>query len=144
MFAKLDVKQWLIASVAVFVAMIVMGYILHDQILTSLYQFTSEKGLTRTAEEMGAWSHYEYIAYAVFALLFTFVFSLGLEAKPGLGQGIRYGVYAGLLIYLAPILLLQAFTLFPRPLLIWWFLGGLVQCIVSGIIVGMMYKGKTK
>ena len=144
MFAKLDVKQWLIASVAVFVGMIVMGYILHYSILSSVYQFASERGVTRTAEDISAWSKYQYLAYAIFALLFTFVYAQGVEAKPALGQGLRYGLWVGLLIYLAPILLLQAFTLLPRPLLLWWFFGGWVQCIISGVIVGLLYKGKPK
>jgi hypothetical protein len=79
---------------------------------------------------------------AVFELLFTFVYSHGCEGKPGLGQGFRYGLYLGLLIHLTPILLLQAFTLLPRTLLMGWFLGGWIQYIISGVIVGMLYKGK--
>ena len=138
MSSKLNVKQWVIASIAVFVGMSILEFILHGVILSSWYAETPQ--YWRPQEEMMGMMGWMYLGYAFYALLFTMIYSKGYEGKPGLGEGIRYGFWVGLLVHLPKMFVLHAVYPYPGKILVTWMVGGLVESLILGAIVAMLYK----
>ena len=140
MGSKLNVKQWIIASIAVFIAMSILEFIVHAVLLQSWYVEYPQYWRPE-AEMMGlmGWMH---LGYAIFALLFTLIYSKGYEGKPGVGEGIRYGFWVGLLLHLPKMFALHTIYPYPGGLLVAWMVSGIIESIILGALVGMIYKGQ--
>jgi hypothetical protein len=144
MSSTLNIKQWAVAAVVVFVVMSALEYILHGIILAPIYAFPVKAGLMRPPEEMSGYFKWVYLGYAFFAILFSYVYTRGHEGKPGIGEGIRYGFSLGLLLNLPAVCLMHAVSAWPRQVLIGWFFGGIIECLILGVIVSLIYKGQPK
>ncbi|MGH7272860.1 MAG: hypothetical protein ACREIQ_00150, partial [Nitrospiria bacterium] len=90
----MNTRRWLLASVAVFVVIAVMQILIHEVLLSDMYQQTAS--VWRTEAEMQRIMWIFWIGYLVFAPFFTLIYVKGYEkGKPGLGQGFRCGLYVG-------------------------------------------------
>jgi len=139
MSSKLNVKQWVIASIAVFVGMSILEFVLHGVIMSSWYAETPQ--YWRPDQEMMGLMHWMYVGYAIFAPVFTLIYSKGYEGKSGLGEGIRYGFWVGILLHLPKMFILHAIYPYPGKVLVTWMVAGLVETIILGAIVALIYKG---
>lgn len=82
-----------------------------------------------------------WLSYAIAAPVFAFVYTKGYEAgKGGIGQGVRFGFYLG--VFLAASISLGFYAALPIPgiLAVYWFIGGVVEYVVVGAVVGAIYK----
>jgi hypothetical protein len=132
-------KRFLGAVFAVTVVIAVIDRILHTVILMDVYKQTMH--LWRSEAEMKGLFGLIWTGYPVFALFFVWIFAKGYEKdKPGLGQGLRFGILAGLLVNAASHL--TCYAVMPLPVMIpmAWFLGGMVECVAGGLVAGMIYK----
>lgn len=144
MFKNLNIKLWLIASVAVFVLMSIFEYLVHGVWLASLYADPKYIGWWRSGEEMMQFMGWMYVGYACFALLFTYIYTKGYESTTGVAEGFRYGIVMGLFTQLPRMFAMHSVYPYPRDLLLSWFFSGLIECIIFGIVVGFIYKGQAK
>jgi hypothetical protein len=76
----------------------------------------------------------------VAAGFFTYIFTKGFEGKPGLGEGLRYGLLISLFLYVPWFLTGLAFgdwtvsALFIRAIV------GIVEALVAGAVVAQLCK----
>ena len=135
----MNTKRWLLASVAVFVTMFVLEFIIHGVLLQGEYQRTAS--LWRPMADMQRLMWIMWLGYLVFAAFFAFIYTKGYEkGKPGLGQGFRFGVFVG-----AMLSVLHGFgwyVILPIPLALsfYWFVAVLVESIAMGIAAGLVYR----
>jgi hypothetical protein len=142
MSAKLNVKQWLIAVAAVFVGMAILEFLVHGVILSAWYAEHPE--YWRSQQDMQSRMGWMYLGYALFSLLFTLIYTKGYEGKPGLGEGLRYGLWIGMLLQLPRMFIMHAVYPYPGKLLVAWLITGVIEAIIFGLLVGMIYKGAQK
>ena len=142
MGSKLNVKRWLIATVVVFVVMAALEYIIHGVLLAPWYAETPQ--YWRTQSDMMGRIRWMYLGYAFFAALFTYVFTRGYEGKPGIGEGVRYGFWIGLLLCLPTMFINHTVFPYPNKIVIAWLAAGVVQAVILGIVLAMIYKGEKK
>jgi hypothetical protein len=138
----MDNKRWIQASVAAFVVLFVLEFIIHGMMLQGIYQQTAL--VWRPMEELQKTMWMMWLGYLIFAPFFALIFIKGYEKnKPALDQGIRFGVLVGLA--LAPMQSLAWYSVLPIPgnLAFYWFLGGMVEFIALGVTVAMVY-GRVK
>src|SRR6266705_1046399 len=134
----MNTKRWLLASVAVFVVIGVLEFLIHGVLLSDMYKQTAS--LWRSEAEMQKMTWVFWVGILVFAPFFALIYVKGYEkGKPGLGQGFRYGLYAG-----AMLCVLNSFgwyVLLPIPLALafYWFLAILVEFIAAGVAAGLVY-----
>ena len=83
-----------------------------------------------------------YLGALVFSVFFTLIFVKGHEGK-GIAEGVRYGLYVGLLIYLTEFLINSGTTTMPANLLWGYHFGMIVISVVMGIAAAVMYKPAT-
>lgn len=139
MNSKFNVQQWAVASVAVFVVLSVFQYLVHGVLLSAWYQ--EHTTYWRSTEEMMNRMHWMYVGYALFAALFSFTYSRGYEGKPGIGEGLRYGMMVGALIGFPKMFADHTMFIYPGKMIVAWGISTFVVCVMLGILVGLVYKG---
>ncbi|MFA5167784.1 MAG: hypothetical protein WC530_04550 [Candidatus Omnitrophota bacterium] len=132
-------KRFFGAVLAVAAVIAAIDMILHNVVLLDAYKQTM--ALWRSEAEMKDLFWLIWAGYPVFALFFVWIFAKGYEKeKPGFGQGLRFGILAGLLVFAASNMMCYAVMPLPAAIPVAWFLGGMVECIAGGVVAGMIYK----
>jgi hypothetical protein len=132
-------KRFLGAVAAVTAAIVAIDIVLHNVVLMDAYKQTMH--LWRSEAEIKNYFWLIWAGYPVFAWFFVWMFAKGYEKdKPGLGQGVRFGVLAGLLVFGAQNMMCYAVMPLPVVIPLAWFLGGLVECVAGGVVAGLIYK----
>ena len=134
----MNTKRWLLGSVAVFVVIGVLEFLIHGVLLSDMYGQTAS--VWRPEAEMHQMMWVFWAGILVFAPFFALIYVKGYEkGKPGLGQGFRYGLYVG--VMLSVMNSFGWYVLLPIPLALAfsWFLTILVEFTVAGIAAGLIY-----
>lgn len=133
-------KLW-IGFITVFIGTVLTNFIIHQLLLGGLYRSESMATLMRPVAEGQAnlWIH--FVTAAIASFFFTLVFSKGREGK-GIGEGVRYGFYIGMLMSIPMAYDTYAEMPIPYLLALQWFIYGVVQYIILGIIVAMVFSKK--
>ena len=137
MNTKLDVKQWAIASVAVFVVLSILAFLsirLEESIFTGL---VLRPETTQDTTMLRVWN---YLGRLIFSLVFVLVYTKGIGGKSALVEGLRYGFWMGLLMPLSGFFASLVGTTWPTSFLVTNGLVGLVTFVIAGITAGLLYK----
>ena len=86
-------KKFLIAWLVMFIAYMATGFIVHGVLLHEDY--LGLPNLFRSEEESLPYFYLMIIAHIVMAGAFVCIYSRGVENKPWLGQGLRFGLCRG-------------------------------------------------
>lgn len=129
-------KVWIGAGV-VFVLFTLLDFVIHGVLLKS--EYAKMPNLFRPEEEMMIWLF--IVVYAVIAFFFTLIFSKGYENK-GIAEGVRYGTYIGLMMALPMAYGTYGSMPITYSLALQWFLYGLLEFIVCGVALALVFKPK--
>jgi hypothetical protein len=129
-------KLW-IGFAVVFVLVFVLDYIINNYLMMSTYAQVSN--LWRPMEEM-KWG-LVVVCQLFFAFFFTLIFSKGYEAK-GVWEGVRYGFYVSMMMYVPAAYMTYATMPIPYALALQWFLYGSAEVIIAGIALALVFKKK--
>ena len=135
----MNIKRFVLASVAVLITLFVLEYLIHGIWLRGIYQGTASAWRPET--EIQARMFLMWLGYLIFTPVFVTIYSKGYEkGKPGFGQGLRYGVLMGLLF--SPMSALSWYTVLPIPGLLgfYWFIGMMAEMLACGIVAGLAYQ----
>jgi hypothetical protein len=135
----MNVKKWIASSLVVFVVLEGLNMIIHGAILAKTYEATAS--LWRMDMSRTLWIM--YLSDLARALLFTYIFIKGLENK-GPAEGLRFGLWMGLLINLGMGFGTYSTMPIPFTLAVWWFVLGTVQMVLCGLAAALVYKPKKK
>jgi hypothetical protein len=127
-------KKFWIGFVAVFVTLGVLEAVVNMVLLSSAFKATAN--LWRPPAEMKIWLF--YVIYLFIAFFVTLIFSKGYEGK-GIGEGIRFGFYIGMFMAVPMAYGTYASMPIPYSLALQWFLYGLVEYIIVGIVLALVY-----
>ncbi len=128
-------KRILFGFLAVFVVLEVVDIIVHGVILGSVYQTLENVWRPDMMEKMWIF----HLVRLIVAFFFTFIFSKGYENK-GIMEGIRYGFYVGMLLSVGYAYGSYASFNIPYYLALQWFLYALVEYILAGIALALVFK----
>ena len=130
-------KRYILASIVVFVVYEITNWIVHSLILSGVYQRLQSLWRPDMMDKM--WIM--YVTAFIFSFLFVYIFTKGYEGK-GVAEGFRYGLYIGLLMNIAGIFNQYAIYPVPLSLTIQWFIYGMIQFIIIGIVTALIYRPK--
>lgn len=133
-------QKWLIATIAVFVGVFILDFIIHQQLLGDLYK--ENYRLFTSMKVMESRMSYMIASQVLFAAFFTFLYTQGYSGKGSIAEGLRYGLYLGLLIHVPKSVGSYVWSLYPMDLLQAWAVTGVVASIILGGIVGALYNHK--
>lgn len=128
-------KRVALSALAVFVFVFAYDFLIHGILLMGQYEATSE--VWRPQEE--AQMIFMMLSQLMFAIVLSAIFRLNYEGK-GIGEGIRFGLYIGLLIASLDI---GRYCYLPVPLSLvaMWFLANILKCTGAGVVLSATYRG---
>ena len=131
----MNTKKFLLASLAVFVTLQLLDFVIHSLLLGSVYNSIQDVFRPDMMDKM--WIM--YLTGAIFSLLFVYIFSKGYEGK-GIAEGAKYGLIIGLVVHLVGSY--NQYVVYPLPysLALKWFLYGTIELILAGIVAALIYK----
>ena len=132
----MSTKRLLLTALAVFVFIFAYEWVFHGILLKDTYGMTPS--LWRPQTEMMQHFHWLVLGQVVIALMFTVLFAQGFAAG-GVSAGIKLGINVGLL-RLGLDLITYAVQSLPAKLIVFWFVGGLIEAAVTGAIAGALFK----
>ena len=133
-------KKWVVASVVVFVVYEILSFVINSLVLMGMYEKLQE--VWRTEADMSSKMWIMYVVALLWSFLFVYIFTKGYEAK-GWMEGLRYGFWIGLFLNIP--MAFNQFAVYPITfnLAIWWFVLGMIQVMICGIVAAAIYSEKT-
>jgi len=130
------VKRFLLAFLAAFVFIFFWGWLYNGVLLKDIYVQTSS--LWRPQSETMSLFHWIILGQAILVFAFVMIYASGF-AGGGIAAGIRLGIMVEILA-IGARLMMYAVQPLPGKLVLYWSTGGLIEMIVTGAIVGAIYK----
>ena len=132
-------KKVLMGAGAVFVAMVILGYLIHEVLLGSTYRDASMMHLWRPPEEM--MMGVIFVSNLIVSYFLSLVFSKGYEGK-GLGEGVRFGFFMGMIMATPMAYATYATMPITYSLALQWFIYGIIEYVIYGVILAAVYGTK--
>jgi hypothetical protein len=131
-------KKILLGTVVVFVIIEVLDFLIHSIILAPAYAATQSLWRPDMMDKM--WIM--YLVALVVSFFFSLIFSKGYEGK-GIVEGVRFGFYIGVMLGVGMAYGTYAMIAIPYSLALQWFLYAILEYMIAGIGVALVF-GKKK
>lgn len=129
-------KRFVVAFVAAFIFIFLWGWFFNGILLKDVS--AEVQNLFRPREEIMSLFHWIIIGQAGLALAFVMIYASGF-AGGGIAAGVRLGIMLEILAVGARCAI-YATQPFPAKLLVLISIGGFIEMIVTGVIVGAIYR----
>ena len=131
-------KKFIIAWIVIFVACFLGGFIVHGLLLHSDYMQIAN--LFRPETDQAHYFGWMALAHASLAGAFVWIYARGVEAKPWMAQGVRYGVAVALLATVPMYLIYYAVQPMPMNLVIKQIIFDSLGYIVMGVVLAWINR----
>ncbi len=132
----MNIKRLVLTILAVFVAANLTGFFIHAIWLAADYVRVAE--LYRPENEVRMiWINLGYLAFAIGAV---WIYARGVENKPWLGQGIRFGIALWLVTAVAYFFIAYAVQPIPTVLMAKQVLYEGINKVLLGILTAALYR----
>ena len=132
-------KRFLLAFVAAYVFLFIWGWVFNGVFLKDVYAQTPN--LWRSQTEMMSLFHWIIVGQALIVFSFVMIYATGFA-----GGGVFAGIRLGVLLEIAGIgmrLGFYAVQPIPGKVILYGSVGGLIEMIIVGAMVGAIYKPAT-
>lgn len=132
-------KRLLLTAVAVFFTGFLFAFLVHGVLLAQDYKSVSHLLRPEAEMKMGIMS----LGYAIWALGVAWLYGKGVENKPWVAQGLRFGL-ALACVWIVPAYLGDYATMpFPLPLILKGLAGDTVNALACGLVAAAINKAPT-
>ena len=132
-------KKFLVAWLVMFVLYMAGGILVHGVILEADYAAT---GLMRPEGEAEKLMHLMILAHVLLAGAFTWIYARGVENKPWLGQGLRYGLAVACLAVIPIYIIYYVVQPVPGALACKQIVLDTILTLILGAVVAFLYRGQ--
>ncbi len=105
--------RFVVSVVAIWILSTLLSAVLHGMILGPDYARLATLGVYRTPDSARELMAFMWLANLLFAIGFTWIYRAGRDARPWLGQGVRFGIAVSLL-YTVPMFMIY-YVVQPTP-----------------------------
>lgn len=134
----MPIKRIIAAIAACFVLLSAGGYLIHDVWLANAYVETL--AVWRPQESMLSHLWGVYVANLILAGAAVLIYSRGVESKPWLGQGFRFGILLALVTAVPQSLIQWVVLPVPYQLAAQWIVGESVLAVLVGILAAAICR----
>jgi len=134
-------KRFFLAWLVVFIAWFIGSFIVHGVLLHADYAQLSN--LFRKEAEAQNFFPLMILAHIIMSGAFVWIYARGVEARPWLGQGIRYGVAIILLATVPGYLIYYVVQPMPGATVVKQMVFDGILILILGAIVAFMYRNTT-
>ena len=132
-------KKFLVAWLVMFIAYMAGGFIVHHALLSKDY--LELPNLYRAEEDARPIFYLMIIAHVLMAGAFTWIYARGVENKPWLGQGLRFGLAVALLCVVPIYMIYYVVQPMPGTLAAKQIVFDTILTLALGAIVAFLYRG---
>ncbi len=134
----MDLQKLVPAILVAYLLLLGTEYLIHQVWLFPTYAQYPDSW--RHADQMQRKMWIMWVGGLLFAAMFAFIYTRGVEEKPWAAQGIRYGILIALLAVIPSVLAEYVVFRVPYMLAIQWMAAGTVQVVLMGLIVAFFCK----
>ena len=132
-------KKFVIAWIVLLIAWFVGSFVVHGVLLRSDYmQLTN---LFRVEGEQQKYFPLMFLAHVILSGAFVWIYARGVEAKPWLAQGVRFGVAVALLTTVPTYMIYFVVQPMPGSVVVKQIIFDGVLLVILGTIVAWLYRG---
>ena len=131
-------KKFLVAWIAVFVAWMFGSFVVHGVLLHAHY--AKLQNLFRSEADSQAYFPFMLVAHVLMAGALVRIYARGIEAKPWLGQGLRFGVTVALLTVVPTYLIYYAVQPLPGALVVGKIVADGILVVLLGVLVAFLHR----
>ena len=132
--------KFFLAWVVVFVLGMVLGMVVHGMLLKPDYDQVRQ--LFRSETEAQAKFPWMILAHIVYSGAFVWIYSRGIEAKPWLAQGARFGIAVALLVTVPMFLIYYAIQPMPGATVVKQICLDTIACVILGMATAWVYRNE--
>lgn len=133
-------KKFFIAWIVMFIAYMAGGFIVHHTLLHEDY--LALPNLFRSEEDAQPFFYLMIIAHVLMAGAFTWIYARGVENRPWLGQGLRFGLVVALLCVVPLYMIYYVVQPMPGMLVVKQIVFDTIATLILGSIVAFLYRGQ--
>jgi hypothetical protein len=135
-------KKFLIAWIVLFVAWFVGSFVVHGVLLRPDYVQLS--GLFRSESDQQRYFPLMILAHVILAGAFVWIYARGVESKPWLPQGLRFGIAVALLTIVPSYLIYFVVQPMPAGVVIKQIVFDGILLLILAAIVAWLYRDAAK
>ena len=126
----------MLTIVVIFIIANLTGFLIHAFLLAPDYMAVKEHYRPEGSEKM----IFIFLAYLAFAIGAVFAYAKGVENKPWLGQGLRFGIVLWLILTIPSFFIAYAVQPVPTMLMVKQVLFEGIDKILLGVITAALYR----
>ena len=130
--------RFMISVAVLFVVSMVLGFVVHGAVLAQDY--TRLQHLFRAPADAGAYFPYMLAAHLVMAIGFTWIYRQGRDARPWLGQGVRFGLAVAVLAPIPTYLIYYAVQPMPSDVVAKQIVLDSIAMVILGIVAAAVNR----
>lgn len=131
-------KKFLIAWIVIFVAWMVGSFVVHGTLLHDDY--AQLPNIFRTEADAQQYFPLMILAHVILAGAFVWIYARGVEAKPWLAQGVRFGIAVALLTIVPTYMIYYVVQPMPGALVVKQMIFDGILMVILGSITAFIYR----
>jgi hypothetical protein len=135
-------RKFLVAWLVLFVVWMLGSFVVHGTLLYGDY--AALPNLFRPEADAQNYFPFMLLAHAVMAGAFVWIYTRGLEAKPWLGQGLRFGLAIALSTVAPFYTIYYAVQPMPGAVVIKQIVFDSIVLLALGAVVAFLYRGRKR
>jgi len=132
-------RKFIIAWIVILIAWFLGSFLVHGVLLGADYKALG--ALFRTDADAQQYFPLMILAHVFLAGAFTWIYARGVEAKPWLGQGVRFGVAVAFLTSIPTYLIYYVVQPMPAAVVAKQIVFDSLLMVILGVIAGWLYRG---
>lgn len=132
-------KKFLVAWIVIFVLWQAGGFLVHGVLLGPDY---TAMGTMRPEAEQMSMMHLMLLAHAILAGAFVWVYARGVENKPWLGQGLRFGFAVACIAVIPTYLIYYVVLPTPGAVAVKQIVFDTILTTLLGAVTAWLYRGQ--
>jgi len=132
-------RKFIIAWIVILIAWFLGSFLVHGVLLGADYKALG--ALFRTDADAQQYFPLMILAHVLLAGAFTWIYARGVEAKPWLGQGVRFGVAVAFLTTIPTYLIYYVVQPMPSAVVAKQIVFDSLLMVILGVIAGWLYRG---
>jgi len=133
-------KKFMLSVAVIFVMSMAIGFLVHGVMLHDEYQKLVDARLMRSESEAQKLFGLMILANFLIALGFTWIYVKGKEARPWLGQGLRYGAAVAVMMTIPMYLIYYVIMPFPSDLVAQQIVFDTIGMIAMGVVLAWINR----
>jgi hypothetical protein len=133
-------KRFVVSVVVLFVVSMLFGFVIHGTILAGEYTKLANAGVYRTPEQAHPLMGFMLLANLAYAIGVTWVYRMGRDNRPWMGQGFRFGIALAMLTTIPTYLIYYVVTPMPSDVVAQQIVLDIIASVILGLVAAFINR----